>query len=402
MSAKLRRRRNTVSGPRSFYFVDKTIKLPDGSKYRLREVPTDQTKRGAEQFEQDRVREILEAWREGRLSKKPVKEIPCQTLRQFFPRFMAEYVVGENKPSEQESKTDIFENHLLPFFGDIQLTEIKSADIDKFKAEQLTKITVRGKPLSKKTVNNQLTVLRKALAQARDWEILPEIPVVRFYRKLPPPPFDFLTFDEAERLLAAAKSEPVWHAMLLVALKTGLRRGELRALRWSDVDFDRRIVHVRQSLRRQTLGLPKGGRAREVEMSDDVKTVLLAHHHDRCIYVFCREDGEHFTEGDTRAPLERIRKRAGLRHMMWHVCRHTFCSHLVMRGIPLRVVQLLAGHTSYKVTERYAHLSPEIRGQAVRVLDRLPRVEPALVELDEDAAEDADGAEDADAELVLH
>lgn len=225
--------------------------------------------------------------------------------------------------------------------------------------------------MSKKSVNNQLTVLRKCLVQAKEWEIISEVPAVRFFRKLPAPTFDFLTFDETAALLKAAEAEPQWHSMLVVAVRAGLRRGELRALRWSDVDLERRIIHVRQSFRRQAMGLPKGGRSREVEMSEEVARVLSAHRHDRGLYVFYKADGEHFTEGDTRQPVERLRRAAGLRHIMWHVLRHTFCSHLVMAGVPLRIVQALAGHTTYRTTERYAHLSPDVRGQAVRVLDRL-------------------------------
>ncbi len=304
------------------------------------------------------------------MGKQDEPKTSCPTVREFYPRFMADYVKGENKPSEADSKTDIFENHLLPAFGDMRLDEIKSGDIDTFKAGQRAKITVKKTAMKKKTVNNQLTVLRKMFVQARDWEIIAEIPTIRFYKKLLAPPFDFLTFAEADLLLAAAKEEPTWYTMLVVALKAGLRRGELRALRWSDVDFDRRIIHVRQTFR-QKLGLPKGGRPREVEMSDGVKVALEAHRHGHGIYISSHEDRTPFTEGDTRAPLVRIGKRAGLRHIMWHVCRHTFCSHLVMRGISLRIVQVLAGHTSYRTTERYAHLSPEIRGQAVRVLDTL-------------------------------
>lgn len=373
MSVTLRKRTNPADGTvRPYYFIDKTIKLPDGTTFRIREVPPDQTRRGAERYEADRVREVLDSWRAKSLGIGSVpKAPPCQTLKDFYPRFLREYVSTENKGSEHDSKVDIFENHLLPFFGAMRLDEIKAADIDRFKAEQLTKVTVRKTPMKKKTVNNQLTVLRKCLVQARDWEIISDIPIVRFFKKLPPPPFDFLTIEEANTLLELAKVEPEWHAMLVVALRAGLRRGELRALRWSDLDFERRIIHVRQTFRREKLGLPKGGKAREVEMTEEVARILQAHRHERGAYVFCKPDGEHFTEGETRCPLDRARKRAKLRHFMWHVLRHSFCSHLVMAGVSLRIVQALAGHTSYKMTERYAHLSPEVRGKAVRVLDRL-------------------------------
>lgn len=226
-------------------------------------------------------------------------------------------------------------------------------------------------PFSKKTLNNQLAVLRKTLVQAREWGVLSEIPTIRFFKKLPPPPFDFLSVSEANALLAAAKSEPVWHAMIVVAVRAGLRRGELRALRWLDVDLERRLLHVRQTFRREVLGIPKSGKSRIVEMTEEVARVLEAHPHHRGPFVFAKVDGSHFTEGDTRCPLARIRERAGLRHFSWHALRHTFCSHLVAAGVPLRIVQVLAGHSTYAVTERYAHLSPDVRGHAVRVLDTL-------------------------------
>jgi len=81
-----------------------------------------------------------------------------------------------------------------------------------------------------------------------------------------------------------------------------------------------------------------------------------------------------------RAKLRAICKRAGLRRIGWHVLRHTFASHLVMRGVPLVVVQKLMGHSSIGVTQRYAHLAPQIVRDAVLILDRPaqpPQARPA-------------------------
>jgi site-specific recombinase XerD len=85
--------------------------------------------------------------------------------------------------------------------------------------------------------------------------------------------------------------------------------------------------------------------------------------------VFCAPDGEMLTKGATKWPLYSACKRAGLRRIGWHVARHTFASHLVMRGVPIRTVQELLGHSTIEMTMRYAHLSPDARRAAVEVLD---------------------------------
>jgi len=82
-------------------------------------------------------------------------------------------------------------------------------------------------------------------------------------------------------------------------------------------------------------------------------------------------DGSILTKGESKHPLWRACKRAGLRRIGWHVLRHTFASHLVMRKAPIKAVQELMGHSTIAMTERYAHLSPDVRKDAVRLLDRL-------------------------------
>lgn len=75
------------------------------------------------------------------------------------------------------------------------------------------------------------------------------------------------------------------------------------------------------------------------------------------------------TKGATKAPLANALKRAGLRHIGWHALRHTFASHLVMRGAPIKAVQKLLGHSTIEMTMRYSHLTPDARRDAVRLLD---------------------------------
>ena len=312
------------------------------------------------------------------------------TLAEFAPRFLT-YSENNNKHSSVVSKSQILEAHILPFFGEMALAAIGPAEMEDFKAvmrkkksaararkEAPTRAALRKrsgeepKPLSLKTINNVLTVLSKLLAVAEEQRAMEQAPRVRLFAKLPKPPFDFLTFEEAERLSNAA--EPEWRALLLVALKAGLRQGELIGLQWSDVDFQRGKLHVRRTIWRGVSGLPKGGRERTVELPGSAVDALKGHRHLRGPYVFCQEDGRPLTDGLLKLPLRRALQRAGITREQgrigWHDLRHTYGSHLAMRGIPLTVIKELMGHATIDMTERYAHLSPDTRREAVGVLDR--------------------------------
>ena len=129
--------------------------------------------------------------------------------------------------------------------------------------------------------------------------------------------------------------------MIIVALRTGLRLGELSALRWEDVDLVAGRVTVNQRLYRGKFGMPKSGRPREVPLSEDARAALKRHRHLRGPLVFCDMDGRPLTPGVLRHALKRIARRAGLRHLGWHVLRHTFASHLVMCGVALKAIQEL-------------------------------------------------------------
>jgi integrase len=157
--------------------------------------------------------------------------------------------------------------------------------------------------------------------------------------------------------------------MILVALRTGLRRGELLGLRWEDVDLVRGKIQVQHSYVRGVFGTPKSGKPREVALSDEARRALAAHRHTRGERVFCDAAGRPFTQGVMASQLDRMCRLAKLRPVGWHVMRHSFASHLVMRGVAIRTVQELMGHASIVITQRYAHLMPDIVRDAVKLLD---------------------------------
>jgi site-specific recombinase XerD len=120
-------------------------------------------------------------------------------------------------------------------------------------------------------------------------------------------------------------------------------------------------------------GPPKGGRNREVPLSAQTVLMLKRHKHLKGPYVFCDASGDPLTHNMLTPVVPQICRKAGLaKRITFHGLRHTFASHLVMRGVQLKSVQELLGHTTIHMTMRYAHLSPNVNRESVNLLDRPP------------------------------
>ena len=173
----------------------------------------------------------------------------------------------------------------------------------------------------------------------------------------------FLSEAEEARLLTECRRagahprvscrSPQLHAIVTVALNTGMRRGEIFGLRWDRVDFARGVILLERT---------KSGRRREVPMNRAVYDVLAPLHAARSI-------GRVFGLSSARTAFTSAVERAKLGDFHFHDLRHTFASWLVMRGRPLKEVQELLGHQTIVMTMRYAHLSPDRLRDAVAALD---------------------------------
>lgn len=325
-----------------------------GKRYRLRS--PDNHRDGAQTYEAHLRRQLSDG-KSVYLSADPrrVAEL-APTLDAFAADWLATYASPRLKPSTYRDYSLRYEHHLKPALGSLPIDAINTRAID-----QLSGVLLR-KGLHPKSANNVLGVLRRMLMSAVEWGMLPALPLVKWL-KSPPSRFDFLTPLEAEALLNSVTREP-WRLMMMTALHSGLRLGELVALRWDDIDFERGQLCVRRSCTRGIETSPKNNRIRYVPLTDELARALNAAGRTEG-YVF-EVRGQQVTQAMAWRALQTARTHAGLRHIGWHTMRHSFASHLVSENVPIVAVQMLLGHSDIKMTQRYAHVAPSLLRGAVQ------------------------------------
>jgi len=248
------------------------------------------------------------------------------------------------------------------FFGaDTPLSELKAGRIAEYREHLLGRKSTRGGTSAPATCNRALAALRHLLRLAHlEWEALEHMPRIRLERE-PEGRLRFLSEPEATRLLAACEESKngVLTAVVTVALHTGMRRGEILGLTWERVDFSRGVLILEQT---------KSGKRREVPMNRAVYDALTAlpEPHEAGL-VFTKRDGRAW--GQVRTAFELACQRGKVFDFRFHDLRHTCASWLIMRGRSLKEVQELLGHRDFKMTLRYAHLSPDRLREAVASLE---------------------------------
>ncbi|MEO7861989.1 MAG: site-specific integrase [Nitrospirales bacterium] len=292
------------------------------------------------------------------------------TLGQAVERYL-QYKQDHGKRSLQEDVRTI-KRQLLPFFGSmLPIRQLTTEKIAAFEERRITQVSVC-------TVRNELACLRHLLRLAqKKWGYLDRVPEIEL-PKAPEGRTRFLTQEEIVRLLAACSQSKNTHlpAIVIVAINTGMRRGEILGLQWERVELDKDLgfnAHIR-------LYQTKNGKARGVPLNKQVIEALTSVERDpaqRLGRVFKRANGENW--GQIRTAFNAAVKRAALPDFRFHDLRHTCASHLAQRGRPLKEIQEVLGHQSFAMTLRYAHLSPMHLRTAVESLDGLT---PSMVSLD--------------------
>jgi integrase len=335
--------------------VDVIVRLADGKRHRERRRLMI-SKSAAQRWGQDRERHLLQHG-----PAQPKKEVP--TLEQFAPRFVDGHArANRHKPSGIATIESILKWHLIPTLGSKRLDAITNEHVQRLKLALADR--------APKTVNNVLTVLSTLLKKAVEWGELERLPCVVKLLPNPKKTMGFHDVEEYERLLMVAqKRSSEAHLMALLGGEAGLRLGEIVALEWVDVDVQARRLTVQRSDWRGHVTAPKSGRSRRLPMTQRLTSALKAFRHLRSERVFCLPNGAPITRDRVIKAIRGAQRVAGLPQAGVHVLRHTFCSHLAMKGAPARAIQELAGHADLSTTQHYMHLSPAATEDAIRLLD---------------------------------
>ncbi len=246
--------------------------------------------------------------------------------------------------------------HFRRVWGNPPIHSLTVEVLDQYRALR------RGEQVGPATINREMATLKHALSKAVDWKLLrktarEELTAIKKYQE-PDGRLRYLSGKaEAERLLQACEN---WlRPIVLMAMHTGMRKGELLGLTWDCVDMTHGFIRLKQT---------KNGKARALPFNETLWSLFSGLRTRQDVpWVFHNTEGSRWS--DIRHPFDGACKTAGLSDFHFHDLRHTFASWLMMRGVPLATVSNLLGHTSPTMTLRYAHLSPKHLTSAVRVLD---------------------------------
>ncbi|HEX7318877.1 MAG TPA: site-specific integrase [bacterium] len=251
---------------------------------------------------------------------------------------------------------------MLRTFGGKPVAAITAYEFEQYK-------NLRRQDVSPASVNREISCVKHMFNKAVQWGYLNNNPlrlVMKF--KEPPGRVRYLNEEEINRLIAACNGHV--RSMVIMALNTGMRRGEILNLKWGDVDLRNRVIVCRRTKNNETRMIPVNDvlyaeiRAMGPQMAEQ--------------YVFCNEDGKPFTTIQTG--FEAAMRRAGIKDFRFHDLRHVFGSRLVMAGVDIRSVQELLGHKDIKMTMRYSHLSNAHLREAVKRLENGTGMAPDSLE----------------------
>lgn len=322
------------------------------------------------------------------------------TVGQWLDEWYNSHVVNSVKPATRVSYELIIRQHLKPNLGHLKLKDLKSSTIQGVYNKMLKSGRTDGKGgLSEKSIRNIHLVLREALQVAFINDMIPKNPAADGRVTTPERPKDksirvFTT--EEQKAIERACSAHRWGMIILLDLYTGMRQGEILALSWNDINFDKNTISINKQLSRlknfdesiaaKTLLMvqpyTKNSQDRIISVSPAIMSRLKEYqerervnkntwgeaYQDKAL-VFCREDG-HYVEPKTFQDFfKRTLKTAGVVDGNVHALRHTFATRALEAKIPVKVVSQILGHSSVQITlDTYSHVLQELQEEAMQAI----------------------------------
>ena len=265
------------------------------------------------------------------------------------------------KQSTLKSYDSILRIHLLPKFGDTPVSQITTRIVDMWFA---TLKGMNNQPLSSKTRDNIINFFSEILSKALAWKLCKENPVKLISRsKNDDTEMLFWSIEERDTFLkTTAQKSPKFFPIFATFLFTGMRVGEILALRWEHVDLSKKTIHVQKNFVVDRETSPKSGKSRKVQICSWLLKVLQKYQHETKQtkgLLFSRSNGRHLSNGILRTPFLQLCKEAQVKQIRMHDMRHTFASLALMDGVDVPTLQKWLGHKDIQTTMRYIKLLPE-------------------------------------------
>jgi len=289
-----------------------------------------------------------------------------------FDELMLAYVKATQDKRSNWSRDLYNLRRLQPFFTGHVLGDLKRSDVRRYIEHR------KSQGIANATINREVGLLSSAINHARrewDWDV--PNPAERMRLSEGDGRKRFATVAEVAALIDAAemhKRAPYLADLIRVAVNTGCRRGELLGLRWSQVDLEGGVIRLEGSD-------TKNGKPRRVPLNQQALKAVLTRERYRAancpesLWVFCRKSGKRNIS--IQSSWEAVVQEVGLEDFHFHDLRHTCGSWLVQSGVPLADVKEVLGHSTIRMTERYAHNAPENCRAAVDRLDALSQNGPS-------------------------
>ena len=326
---------------------------------------------------------------------------PCKiTVSEWLDEWYSNYVINSVKISTRVSYEMIIRQHLKPNFGFYKLKDLKSSTIQGVYNKLLKDGRADGKGgLSQKTIQNIHRVFRKALQLAYINDMIAKNPAGEGRITLPKQPVKkkirVFSVDEQKAIEKLCGNNDLGMAILL-DLYTGMRRGELLALTWNDIDFKKRTITINKQLNRlknfdsnissktilQMQPYTKNSQERIISVStimlEKLKNYKIQQSKSKITWddlyndkklVFCREDGNYLDPKTFEDFFKKTLKLAGVENTNVHALRHTFATRALESNIPVKVVSKILGHANIQITlDTYTHVLPELQEEAMQII----------------------------------